>query len=139
MHAIFDVLRATLDEERLAYQVLGEHPGRLRFGFRTEQHAWVCAAEVRESAHLLILVGILPGQVAPARRGAVAEALMRLNVQLQLGNFELDLDDGQVRFRTSIDFAGGPAIPALVRRLLHANLATVARHAAFIADVTSGD
>jgi hypothetical protein len=137
MGRIFDVLCATLDEERISYDAVGGHTA-LRFGFRTEQHAWASVAEVQEGEEILVLVGIVPGRVEAAQRAAVAELLMRLNLRLQVGNFELDFDDGQVRFRTAIDFGGGGAAPALIRQLVRANLATVARHAALIAEVSAG-
>ncbi len=137
MGQIFDVLRAILEEERIGYDIVDGRTA-LRFGFRTEQHAWVSVAEVHEAEQLLVLVGILPGRVEAAHRAAVAELLMRLNVRLQVGNFELDFDDGQVRFRTALDFGGAGATPALTRRLVRANLATVARHAALIAEVSAG-
>jgi len=137
MGQIFDVLRATLDEDGIGYDVLPGHTA-LRFGFRTEERAWASVAQAHEAAELLVVVGILPGRVEARRRAAVAELLMRINLRLQLGNFELDFDDGQVRFRTAIDFAGGGATSALIRRLVRANLARVARHAALIEEVSAG-
>jgi hypothetical protein len=55
-------------------------------------------------------VGILGsyGSFVPdVRRLAVAEAVSRCNMQLPIGNFELDFDDGELRFRIGMDVEGG--------------------------------
>src|SRR5437868_9878284 len=42
--------------------------------------------------------------VPPARRDEVARFLTRSNWELLIGSFEMDYDDGSVRFRTGVDF-----------------------------------
>src|SRR5215212_5325423 len=42
--------------------------------------------------------------VPPERREAVALLLTRANYGIYLGNFEMDLDDGEIRFKVSVDF-----------------------------------
>ena len=63
-----------------------------------------------------------PRRVPPARRGAAAAWCVQQNYDLTVGGFELDLEDGEVRFRTSLDTGGEPLTDALFDRLLVANL-----------------
>lgn len=48
----------------------------------------------------------------------VAELLMRLNYDLMTGSFQLDFEDGEICFRTSIDLEGDRLSTALVRQLM---------------------
>jgi len=137
MGRIFDAVRAVLDEDGIRYDVI-EGVTALRFGFRTEEHQWACLVEVREQQDLLLFVGVVPGRVDEARRAAVGELLHRINYGLAVGNFELDFDDGEARFRTSVDFEGSQLAPGMIRQVLRANLASMSRYLAPIVKVASG-
>jgi hypothetical protein len=62
---------------------------------------------VDDAARMIACYGILPVQVAPERRLSVAEAIVRINQGLRIGCFDLDFDDGEVRFRVGCDVEGG--------------------------------
>ena len=49
----------------------------------------------------------MPIRVAEEQRQIVAELLARINYGLNIGNFELDMTDGEIRYKTSIDVEGG--------------------------------
>ncbi len=53
-------------------------------------------------------------------RPSVAEFITRANYGVIIGNFELDYEDGTVRFKTSVDFEGLQLAPALVRNVVRA-------------------
>jgi hypothetical protein len=55
-----------------------------------------------------------------AARNAVAEYITRANYGLIIGNFELDYDDGTIRFKTSLDFDGDELTEALIQNSVHA-------------------
>jgi hypothetical protein len=53
------------------------------------------------------------------KRQAVSEAIARINYKLVFGNLEMDLSDGEVRVRTSLEsdaFIGEPMIDRAVRK-----------------------
>lgn len=39
-----------------------------------------------------------------------------------IGNFEMDLDDGEIRYKTSIDIDGDELTPDIIKRLVYANV-----------------
>jgi hypothetical protein len=47
---------------------------------------------------------------------------------MRIGNFELDFDDGEVRYKTSIDIEGGELTAKMIENLLRANLSTMNRY-----------
>jgi hypothetical protein len=60
-----------------------------------------------------------------ARVGAAAELLTRLNFNLKHGNFELDHEDGEIRFKTSHFTQSQPMTPEAMEHLIFNNLALV--------------
>lgn len=67
------------------------------------------------------------------RRSALAEAITRANWGCGMGGFDLDLDDGTLRFRTAIDVEGGALVPTMVNNMIGTSLYTMERfHEAFM-------
>ncbi len=54
------------------------------------------------------------------RRVAVGALLAGLNYGLPIGSFEIDFNDGEVRFRAGVDVEGGELTPSMVRSLASA-------------------
>jgi len=61
-------------------------------------------------------------------RPAMAEFLTRINYGLFSGAFELDLEDGEIRAKTSVDFRGSQLDTALVRNTVETNWLLMDRH-----------
>ena len=45
-----------------------------------------------------------------------------------IGNFEMDYNDGEVRYKTSIDVEGGELSPKMIENMMQANLMTMDRY-----------
>ncbi|KMS64768.1 hypothetical protein BVRB_042860, partial [Beta vulgaris subsp. vulgaris] len=59
-----------------------------------------CIIRVRDQG--IIFYSLYPNRIDTQYRKAVAEFLVRVNFALNFGNFEFNLDDGQVRFKMSV-------------------------------------
>jgi hypothetical protein len=84
-------------------------------------------AQVFPEISAVSVVGYATAAVPTSRSGLVAEALMRLNQSLTLGNFELDYDTGRVVFRATNVFCGTSSAPPIVAGLVHTAVAEVDR------------
>ncbi len=138
MGRIFDAVHTFLDGEGIKHQLL-EGATALRFGFKTEENQWICMAEVREAQDVLLFASILPKHTEEAHRAAMAELLTRINYGLTIGNFEMNYEHGEVRYRTSLDLEGSEVAPTLIRQLLYANLSTVSRYIGLVERVAAGE
>jgi hypothetical protein len=49
----------------------------------------------------------------------VAEYITRANYGLRIGNFEMDYSDGEVRYKSSLDFEGEPLTPKLIKNAMY--------------------
>ena len=90
--------------------------------------AWTCYAVARERQQQCLFYSQCPIQVPSDRWSAVAEFLTRANYGIPIGNFEMDLDNGEIRFKTGIDIEGDHLSTALFKGIVQANLMMMARY-----------
>jgi hypothetical protein len=133
---IFDVLRDFLGDAWQAEALPDD--GLLVFGVSGDNGSWTAVAQAREDARQVAFYSAAPEHVPEEQRGEAALLLARLNWGLPIGAFELDVDDGQVRFRTSIDVGDGELTPELLKPLLIANLTLMDHHLPAIRAVAAG-
>ena len=82
---------------------------------------WDFYAQAVEEKDLVLLYSIAPERVPEERRLDVSEFLTKANYGLADGNFELDFDDGEVRYKTVLHVQGDALDALLVRRLVRSN------------------
>jgi hypothetical protein len=138
MGEILDTAISFFKEDGWSFTQLEEQP-ILRLGFQGENGQWSCYAQAREEQAQLLFYSVCPMNAPGDRRPAVAELLTRVNYGLFIGDFELDMDDGEVRYKTSIDVHGDRLSPALVRPLVYANVLMMDRYLPAIMSVIYGD
>jgi hypothetical protein len=108
-------------------------PGREVMEADFEAHHTRIRVHVQAFAEVnAVSVGTTLGhQVADSRSGLVAELLMRTNLELTIGAFELDYDAGRVLFRASNIFSG-KGDPHIIASLVHSALAETDRLTPFL-------
>ena len=99
---------------------------------------WHVYAWARDDASQLLVHSVLPYPVPVDRRTDAALFLTRANLGLTLGNWELDLDDGEVRFKTSLDLNGQDPALGLIKPIFDANLHTTYQYLSGLAAVVGG-
>lgn len=100
----------------------------LRLGFDGEHGRWMCFVEAKETLGQLVFFSVWPEPVPLEQRDAVAEYLMRVNCGLNVGNLELNFDDGMVRCRTGLDVEGQGLSEPLLHNLTLLNVATLDKY-----------
>jgi hypothetical protein len=65
--------------------------------------------------------------------------ITRINFELTLGGFEMDFEDGEIRFRTSMPLASPDVPHEVVGHLVFSNLQTVDRFFGSLMRVIYGD
>jgi len=127
MAGIFSRLIDFMEEEDWKYEIL-EGETVLRFNFKGRSGRLLCYADVEESKDWLIFYSYLPVNAPPEKMAAMGEFVTRANRGMRIGNFELDFEDGEIRYKTSIDIEGGELTSKMVHNLLQANLSTMDRY-----------
>jgi hypothetical protein len=99
---------------------------------------WMAYFSTLEDEQQVLVYSVLPTAVPPDRLVEAALFLTRANFGLVIGNFELDLESGEIRFKTSVDVEGVEINDALVDHLLLAGVIATDRYLPGIAAVIGG-
>lgn len=100
--------------------------------------SWQGFIEPREAESQLLVRSVLALEVPESRRTEVALYLTRANFRLVIGNFEMDLDGDEVRFKTGADLADVELTEATVDHLLLAGVVTCDRYLPGLHQVLDG-
>ena len=98
-----------------------DHLPVLRFEYQGNHGRWFCYARVIEAFDQFVFLSVLPQKTPADKRLAVAEYLTRANFGLNIGNFEMDFEDGEIRFKTSIDVSSQILTSGLIAPLTKAS------------------
>jgi hypothetical protein len=134
----FDTLGRFLEED-------GWYPQQLddryiyRMGFSGEHGQVACFAQIRPELEQLLFYVLAPVKAPEDRLDAVAEFLTRANYGLRIGNFEMDYNDGEVRYKSSLDFEGEPLSPRLIRNAIYPAVQTLDRYLPGLMQVIYGN
>jgi hypothetical protein len=89
---------------------------------------WSTLVNCIDEYQQLIVYSICPNKAPEMKLSEMQEFLTRVNFGLKFGNFELDLEDGEIRFKTSIQFAGDCDPAPMIEECLSLNIVTFDRY-----------
>ena len=109
-----------------------------RVFYSTAHGDLACFAQLRVDLEQFLFYVLAPVRSPQSQRLAVAEYITRANYGLRIGNFELDFSDGEVRYKSSIDFEGETLTPNLIRSVVYPAVQTMERYLPGLLSVTYG-
>jgi hypothetical protein len=125
-----------LDLESWEYSQLED--GSYIMDFAGDAGQWRCMLRVREVETQVVFYALCPVNCPEERYPAMMEFLTRANYGMVIGNFEMDLEDGEMRFKASIDLDGGEVGPTLIRNMVWAGCAMMDRYLPGILQMITG-
>ena len=125
--SLFDILINFYKMREWPYDQL-EGQTTLHMGYTGENGEWDAFAHVNEENQQASFYSIYPVKTPLARRIVMAELLTRINYGMAIGNFEMDLADGEIRFKTSLDVTDDRLSFALLTQVCEANLYLMDRY-----------
>ena len=127
MGRLYDALVMFLQEDDWKFTPLPAETAAL-MTFSCENASYLCYARVREEQEQVMFYTIYPLRAPAERRTEAAEFVARVNYGLTMGNLELDVADGELRFKTSADVSVAPFSLPLLRSLMQTCIATADRY-----------
>ncbi len=137
MGAIYDTTVQFFKDEEWVYVEIEGKPA-LSLNYAGKSGTWSCFAKAEEDKEMMLFYSYCPVKVPENKRPLVGDFLTRANYGLLVGNFEMDYNDGEVRYKTSIDIEGDKLSVALVKRLVYDNLAVMDRYLPGVLSVIYG-
>lgn len=84
-----------------------------------------CIIDIDENDQIILVYTILGSIVEVNKRDRISQLLTKINYGLRIGNFEMDYEDGQIRYKTSIDYDGIKEFDdSIISNLILVNLTT---------------
>lgn len=108
------------------------------FSLSTDKGKYQCVVDVNENDKKIIFYSIYPFIVPNNFKNKLAVILTRINSNLFLGNFELDFDDGEIRFKTSIIYEDTKVTTKMIDHLIKANIFSIDTNFEIIDSFISG-
>lgn len=124
---ILEAIIKFFEEDGWPFSIL-EEDSALITDFRGKNGQWKCYAETKEKEQQLRFYSVFPFDIAESKRLAVAEFLTRANYGLIIGNFEMDLEDGEIRYKTSTIFDRDTVNSNLIKQFVYANVLTMDKY-----------
>lgn len=102
---------------------------------------WVCYAEAEEDEEegWFFFYSTCPVKAPEEKRHEVAEYITRANYGMRVGNFELDYEDGLIKYKTSIKLGVDELSSSIMENLVYINLYMMDRYLPGIMKVIYSD
>ncbi|MGF1505804.1 MAG: YbjN domain-containing protein [Anaerolineae bacterium] len=135
---LYDVVQAYFEVDNWRYCRVGEAP-TLMLDISGRNGHFTCYARVREEEYQVIFYAVCPVNAPENKRHGISEFISRANFGLVIGNFEMDFDNGEIRYKTSIDVEGGELTPPLMRNMVLVTISMMDRYLPGILHVIYGN
>ncbi|TYP78203.1 YbjN domain-containing protein [Paenibacillus methanolicus] len=130
--SLSEVVLQALEGMGLAYERLTDD--LIRLSCTGENGTWIALVRTDEEEGLCLVYSVFPEPVPEERRAEAAIFFVQENYDLTAGSFEMDGEDGEVRFRTSLAAGSVGMTVAMFTRLFDVNVSTMDRYFAAIED-----
>lgn len=110
----------------------------LRMAYSGKNGNQWCYAQVIPDMELFLFYAVAPIKAGEESRQQVAEFITRANYGMRIGNFEMDFSDGEVRYKTSLDFEEEKLTPNLIKHLIYPAAQTLDRYMGGLMNVMYG-
>jgi len=117
MNAAYEKLIQHFEEHDISYLPSADH-GSLCADFRGDAGSYRIVATVDAEGSLFQVYGYTPLRVPVGSRPAIGETIARANFGLKVGKFELDFDEGDLRFQAAQILANDSLEDETIRRLI---------------------
>ncbi|MFP4122199.1 MAG: YbjN domain-containing protein [Coleofasciculus sp.] len=120
---IFQVMVSFFQEEKWAFKQL--YNSTLHLLFQGKNGQLNCYARAREAQQQFVFYSLCPVKVSQKKRKQLGEFVCRANFGMIIGNFELDFNTGEIRYKTSIDIKDNFLTEETLKQLVYTNVLTM--------------
>ncbi len=138
MSEFLNIAQQYLESDEWPYE-RDDEKGLLKTGVSSDGQTYRVFIDAQDQSDQFICYVYGPTNVPEEKRRAAAEYLCRANYGLRIGNFEIDMSDGEVRYKTSIDVEGADLCVTMVKNLLNVGAAMMMRYYPGLLKLVYGD
>ncbi|MBD3166366.1 YbjN domain-containing protein [bacterium] len=127
MGRIMDTVEQYLRDDDWHYEQI-EGQDILKFGIKADNSTYNIYCDIRDDTDQLMLYVVMGQEIPEEKRLAAAEYITRANYGLKIGNFEMDMSDGQIRYKVSLDVEDGTLSHKMIANMIGAGVGTMDRY-----------
>ena len=133
------VIQECLDEMDMTYSVDRESK-KVNLVYSGDNGEWKVTIAHFEEDDEIMAVSVMPELVPYDRRRVVSEFIARMNFGFTIGGFDIDYDDGEVRYKAGLSIPSTGLTAEMVRPLIISGIANADDHFfSSFRDVMSGE
>lgn len=129
MGFIYDTMAAFLREHEFTITEIGDSPS-FSMTVVGNNGQWACIAYADDEQRMFVFYSASPVEAPEQQRAAIAEFVTRANYNMLVGNFELNVETGDIRYKTSVSLKGIPdealqsqdVLQKLLEQLIYVNI-----------------
>ena len=123
---LLEATESVLNKHGWQFYDLGKTTLRIDVNGKTAN--WAVIVKCIDEDQQFVVYSVCGNKPTEDKYTVMQEFLTRANFGLRIGNFELDLQDGEIRFKTSIQFAGEVQAELMIEQCLLINIMTMERY-----------
>ncbi len=134
----FETLEKYLEDD-------GWHPNRMEGKHVFKANFWGkngelrCYAQIRMDLEQFLFYAVLPMRIPEDKRHEIAEFITRANYGMRIGNFEMDFSDGEIRYKSALDFEDASLTEPLIKHAIYPAVQTLDLYLPGIMGVVYGE
>lgn len=121
------------DEQNLSYSLPEAGETVVLIGFETENIEFQCTI-TNDDEYKLLFLSFFPFKIPENRRNDISILLLKINYELFLGNFDIDFDDGEIRFKSSLFCEGMELSNATIHYIIETHIVVMETYVQTIQD-----
>jgi hypothetical protein len=109
------------------------------FGMGSKNGNFQCVIEVIDEEKKFLFYSIMGANIPPEKRADVLQLINKLNCMLFVGNFEMEEEEGEIRYKVGISYEIITPTLELIEELIMTNISTLDRSLPAIMGLTFGN
>ncbi len=138
MSQIIEACVAFFEADEWPFERIEELP-MVRSRYAGRNGNYDCWFQARPAEQQMMFYSRAPINAGPEKRAALADFFTRANYGMVIGNFELDMKDGEMRYKVSIDVEGIELTNTFLKNLTYTAVVTLDRYLPGIMKVLYSD
>lgn len=138
MSQIIEACVAFFEADEWPFERIEELP-MVRSRYAGRNGNYDCWFQARPAEQQMMFYGRAPINAGPDKRGALSEFFTRANYGMVIGNFELDMNDGEMRYKVSVDVEGIELTNTFLKNISYTAVVTLDRYLPGIMKVLYSD
>jgi len=122
------IIEKLLREDEWAYFRSSEYPAEIHLPVNGKIGRFACTFRAIQEKDLMFFYVYVSTKVPEGRRKEAMEYITRVNFDCYIGNFEMNLETGDIRYKVSLDVEGGTVSTTMVKNMLIAGVSMVDRY-----------